>query len=67
MFVLAAGDVASGMKLHVFGNQKRRRKGKGRRGRERGRVEEVLGKDTVGHSGYVLALAVSSDGAYLVS
>ena len=59
------GDFESGTKLHVFKGQKRlgRGKGKGKReGRRRG--EDV---ETVGHVGYVLALAVSSDGAFLVS
>lgn len=48
-----------GTKLHVFRGKKRRRK----REREKRSVEE----GTVGHVGYILALAVSSDGSFLVS
>ena len=71
-----SGDIASGAKLHVFRGQKRRKRGSKREGRERGREkgkgrgrggERVVEGGTVGHVGYILALAVSSDGTYLVS
>ena len=62
---MSAGDLESGVKVHVFKCWKRKRKeGKGRgRGRERG----VQRGNTPGHTGCVLALAVSSDGKFLVS
>lgn len=50
-----AGDVDSGKKVVVF---------PGRRGGGKG--EKESGK-TVGHTGHILALAVSSDGKFLVS
>lgn len=56
---LLAGDAVKGTKLHVFRGKKRRRKRDGMK-REGQSVEE-------GHVGYILALAVSSDGTYLVS
>ena len=56
---LLPGDAVKGTKLHVFRAKKRRRKRDGME-REGQSVEE-------GHVGYILALAVSSDGTYLVS
>lgn len=60
--LLLAGDAMKGTKLHVFRGKKRRRK-RGGKEREGHSVEEGI----VGHVGYILALAVSSDGTYLVS
>ena len=61
----STGDLKTFKKVYTFKSQKRKRKGRegGRGGRKRAAVDEGV----VGHSGYVLALAVSSDGVYLVS
>ena len=59
LILLIPGDAVKGTKLHVFRGKKRRRKRDGKE-REGHSVE-------VGHVGYILALAVSSDGTYLVS
>ena len=63
------GDVESGCKLYVFKGQRRRSQGR-RKGRRGGKAVGGGGtsedREAVGHSGHVLALAISSDGKYLV-
>ena len=61
--LFSAGDLESGVKVHVFKCQKRRKREGKRGGRGRGRERD----DTPGHAGCVLGLAVSSDGKFLVS
>ncbi|CAI8029522.1 U3 small nucleolar RNA-interacting protein 2 [Geodia barretti] len=56
-------DLESGVKVHVFKCQKRRKREGKRGGRGRGRERD----DTPGHAGCVLGLAVSSDGKFLAS
>lgn len=61
--MILPGDAVKGTKLHVFRGKKRKNKERKRLEGGRRSVEE----GTVGHVGYILALAVSSDGTYLVS
>ena len=68
-----SGDVETGSKLHVFKGTRPLKKRKGGRGKGGaagggGGGKEKDGRELlVGHHGHVLALAISSDGKYLVS
>ena len=61
--IVVSGDLESGAKVHVFKGLKR---GK-REQRGRGRKSVIDSHGTPGHSGCVLAIAVSSDEKFLVS
>ena len=64
--IVVSGDLESGAKVHVFKGLKRGKREQ-REQRGRGRKSVIDSQGTTGHSDCVLALAVSSDGKFLVS
>ena len=65
---VSIGDLENAKKVHVLKNQRQRRRVKGEgKLKAGGRGRKEVDGETVGHVGCVLALAVSTDGTYLVS